>query len=321
MKAKIIVVGTVFGLWTVKTVYKISGGYRYLCLCKCGIEQIISGTTLRGNYTNSCKKCSSERISASIQAIHDERFMQYQNQKYNSWTILWRVKSPSGKRGLYCWARCQCSTESIVSLHNIIHGKSTKCRSCNDNRGLILNGTIYGNWTVLELDDIHDNFGQRRYICRCACGKQSSITASDLKKGNSTQCVSCHISKKNLKHGYTYRGQKNSTYGVWAGMKDRCLNINHKNYDDYGGRGIKICDSWKDFANFIKDMGLRPEGLQIDRIDPDGDYEPKNCRWVTAAENKANRRISKKYKGQYVTVKKSLLCDSCLDNTLKRSKT
>lgn len=73
-------------------------------------------------------------------------------------------------------------------------------------------------------------------------------------------------------------------------MKDRCLNPKHKAFSDYGGRGITICDRWMVFENFLADMGERPDGMEIDRIDNDGNYEPGNCRWVTSAENKRNTR-------------------------------
>jgi hypothetical protein len=73
-------------------------------------------------------------------------------------------------------------------------------------------------------------------------------------------------------------------------MLDRCTNPNHVYFRLYGGRGITVCDRWRSFENFLADMGLRPEGRSLDRVDPDGIYEPTNCRWATAVEQRRNRR-------------------------------
>ena len=94
---------------------------------------------------------------------------------------------------------------------------------------------------------------------------------------------------KNTKHGMA----NTSIYSIWHSMKQRCLNPNNTNYKNYGGRGIKVCNRWLEFKNFYKDMGDRPEGKELDRINNDGNYEPSNCRWITHIENNRNKRTTK----------------------------
>lgn len=92
-------------------------------------------------------------------------------------------------------------------------------------------------------------------------------------------------------------GTRTSVYTRWADMKQRCLNPNNHAYENYGGRGITVCDRWVTFENFYADMGDPPPGLSLDRFDNDGNYEPGNCRWATPEEQIANQRVSDKNRG------------------------
>ncbi len=107
-------------------------------------------------------------------------------------------------------------------------------------------------------------------------------------------------SNPSYKHGHRPKYSKPSpTYISWRNMRQRCQNPNHPDYEDYGGRGIKVCKRWKDFVNFLTDMGERPEGLTLDRINNDGNYEPDNCRWATLKQQAQNQRD---HKNQYLFI-------------------
>ncbi len=93
-------------------------------------------------------------------------------------------------------------------------------------------------------------------------------------------------------HGHNRRGARTKTYAAWRSMKQRCLNINNKNYLKYGGRGIKICDSWMNFNNFLADMGEAQKGMTLERINTELGYSPENCKWASQLEQVRNRRIS-----------------------------
>lgn len=136
----------------------------------------------------------------------------------------------------------------------------------------------------------------RHYICKCDCGRiRMSVYRSSLIRGTTGSCGCIRkeiLVKRNIataKHGH-YRGNFGTpTYWSWMSMKARCTNPGTNGYGRYGGRGITFCPEWSDFSNFLRDMGERPEGMTLDREDPDGNYEPGNCRWANATTQRLNR--------------------------------
>lgn len=171
--------------------------------------------------------------------------------------------------------------------------------------GQIAIGQRFGRLVTIEKLDVRTKGGDSQYSCKCDCGAVKTVSSYRLKIGKTKSC-GCYRKETTSKSFRTHGLRKSPEYTVWALMISRCHNKNNKSYERYGSRGISVCDRWKNsFESFLADMGNRPaDGLQIDRINNDGNYEPSNCRWVTKTENARNKRsnVVIKYNGQSATV-------------------
>lgn len=156
-------------------------------------------------------------------------------------------------------------------------------------------GDKFGRLTVIEKAESYVSpLGnkQGRWKCLCECGNISIVHTSNLSRGISTSCgcfAKENTSRVKRKHGGTI--DKTEGYGAWLRMIRRCENPLCADYPEWGGRGIKVCKEWRySFETFMNDMGERPKGYLLDRINPDGDYEPGNCRWASPSLSGFNTR-------------------------------
>lgn len=151
-----------------------------------------------------------------------------------------------------------------------------------------LDGQRFGLLTVLSRAPSAGGYAM--WNCRCTCGAEIIVGGNRLRQGRKNRCASkVHKVQRTMSLTLEYR----SEYQSWGSMRDRCTNPAHKNYKNYGGRGITICDRWNSFQNFMLDMGRKPDPkFTIEREDVNGNYEPKNCRWISRADQGRNKRNS-----------------------------
>jgi hypothetical protein len=212
-------------------------------------------------------------------------------QQFGKLTAIKATKKRDKHNHLLWKCRCECGKIKYLPTSVLKRSKSCGCRGRKN-----LKGQTFGRLTVLH------KLKQRKntcivWRCRCQCGKKTSVRSQDL-TALCTQSCGCYrreiASQTHWKHGDG--GKKQSRlYNIWHGMKKRCSNKNDKDYKNYGGRGITLCKQWQNYVPFKKwslEHGYR-EDLQIDRINNDGNYFPKNCQWVSRKKNARNTRLTR----------------------------
>lgn len=169
-----------------------------------------------------------------------------------------------------------------------------------------ITGERFGRLTVITFNRIQDKLGNLRiyWVCECDCGNQLNTLAQPLLT-NKTKSCGCLNRERITIHGQTINGNVSKAWQSWRTAKSRCYRIKDNSYKNYGGRGITMCDRWKNsFENFFSDMGSCPEGCSLDRINVNGNYELQNCKWATGIEqanNKRNNHLITNSKGETKT--------------------
>lgn len=229
--------------------------------------------------------------------------------KFNMLTVIKEVEERKGNSIQYLCI-CDCGKEVIKVGSSVKSGRVKSCgcyikgRFEEDIKKEI--GKKYNKLTVMKNVRKKD---QWRLVCKCECGGETITSKNSLVTGQTKSCGCLRdetTGKRAYKHGYS-KHELRTTYSM---MKDRCYNKKNGRYNRYGGRGIKVCDRWlESIANFIEDMGERPEGCTLDRINNDGNYEPSNCRWADGTTQGTNKQTKSGKLGiKNILLHKGLYC-------------
>lgn len=233
--------------------------------------------------------------------------------KIHFWTVIGEsdIRNKQNKRQLI--AKCACGTEKLLDARSLYGSGSRISQSCgcksvelgNEKRkDVIVSGVKHNRLTILkEIDSVKaPNCGStyRRVRCECECGDVRDYYYHAVKSGKTSSC-GCYSREITADRSRTHGMCKTETYTSWQAMINRCNDVKHEAYHNYGGRGIKVCERWlTSFANFYEDMGERPSEYTLDRIHVNGDYEPGNCKWSSKKEQSWNKRNNRyvKYAGK-----------------------
>lgn len=294
--------GQTFGYLTVES-YAGKKGKRtaWNCRCVCGNTTVVTGTHLKDGHTKSCG-CKASELSNRMEDLTGRQF--------GYWTVLEYITKNNHQTIWKC--QCTCGTIRNISAGSLKSGNSKSCgckrtQVAKDNGHIRkgnrkipnLIGNRYGRLTVESL--MPHNIGEHTFWkCKCDCGNERIVDVVNLYNGKAVQCTECN-------KPFSYRKNYPRLYRIWSGMKDRCLNLRNGRYSEYGGRGITVCDEWKDSAEAFIEWALAngyDDDLTLDRIDVNGNYEPSNCRWATLKQqaNNTRKNVFLTYKGETHTL-------------------
>lgn len=230
-------------------------------------------------------------------------------ERYGALVALYPIDEK--KNNSNCWMfKCDCGNEKALPIKQVRYGSIKSC-GCHINKNKpqkrqqrVYPGEKFGKLTVIELLGQREGKGHFFSRVRCDCGTELIERDSSLISGRVTQCRTCTLRENGqLTHGMT----NTRRFNIWQSMRARCYNPNDNNYKNYGGRGIGICDEWKDdfvsFYNWSNENGYSDD-LTIDRIDVNGDYCPENCRWADKKTQARNKRTTRylEYEGKILPI-------------------
>lgn len=274
--------------------------YKVLCECSCGTQSLASCRQLLIGQTKSCgclrsESAKSRRIDLSL------------GDRSGKLTVIAANHSGGGKNRT-CLCKCDCGNEVVVGVLYFREQKTKSCGCLARDRAREIHpvpiGARYG--MTIVLGEAETTTTNRKVRAICDCGVEFSVAINNLRSGHTKSC-GCALNKARAAlatHGFTRKFCFNRTYSIYRDMRTRCENPKYKKFHLYGGRGIKVCDRWNNFENFLADMGERPEGLSLERNDVNGDYGPNNCRWASSLDQANNKRnnVFLEYCGKRMTV-------------------
>lgn len=265
------------------------------CLCDCGQEAFVPTSNLTSHHTTSCG-CAAHRNKDSYKSLVGRVFGRL--------TVLEKDEEKTkNSKGYRTYYKCLCECGNIVSVRadSLKSGAIVSCNCYHKEVAAKVNeqdlkGKVFGLLHVIKKSERRSTHGNVYWKCKCECGVEKEYPSDRLLGGFYTHCGCKTIKERKLKgeaHGFSH----SPLYRIWVGMRDRCNNSRNSSYRYYGALGVEVCEEWnKSFVSF-REWAISnnyEEGLTIERINPFGNYEPQNCKWIPLKEQQCNKRGSKK---------------------------